>query len=63
MKQDHPLVGMIRRCVFLHFNNEDIIFCWVSNHVGINGRPDEKADCCQVCSGLTWVEVGVPRFK
>ena len=43
MKLEHPSIGMaIRKCVFLNIANKDIIFCWVTSHVGIRGN--EKAD-------------------
>ena len=30
MKLEHPLIGMvIRKCLFLKFDNKNIIFCWV----------------------------------
>ena len=43
MKLEHPLIRMvIRKCVFLHFDNKDIMFCWVPSHTGIRGN--ENAD-------------------
>ena len=51
MKLEHPLIEWgIRRCVYLNFVNIDIIFGGVPSYIGIRGN--EKADCCQVCSGL-----------
>ena len=43
MKLEHPLIGMvIRKCLFLKFDNKNIIFCWVPSHTGTGGN--EKAD-------------------
>ena len=33
---------VIRKCVFLNCNNEDIIYCWVRSHTDIRGN--EKTD-------------------
>ena len=60
MKLEHPLIGMaIRKYVFLNIANKDIIFCWVSSHVGIKGN--EKADSTAKSSlDLPHAQVGVP---
>ena len=60
MKLEHPLIGMvIRKCVFLNFAKQDIVFCWVPSHNGITGN--EKADfAAKSALDLPCTMVGVP---
>ena len=60
MKLEHTLIGMvIRKCVFLKFDNKDIMFCWVPSYTGI--RCNEKADsAARSALKLLRAEVGVP---
>ena len=66
MKLEHPLIGMIRKCIFLNTRiaKTDIVFCWVPSHTGIKGN--EKADsAAKSALGLPRAKVGVPynNFK
>ena len=50
---------LIRMCVFLNFDNKDIFFVCVFNHIGIGGN--EKADsAAKSALELPHAKVGVP---
>ena len=50
---------VIRKCVFLNFAKNDIVFCWVPSHTGIKGN--EKADfAAKSALDFPRTKVGVP---
>ena len=60
MKLEHPLIGMVKRkCVSLNIANKDIIFCWLSSHVGIRGN-EKAASAAKSALDLPRAKVGVP---
>ena len=50
---------VIQKCDFLKFANKDIIFCWVSSHIGIRGN-EKAVSAAKSALELPCAKVGVP---